>query len=243
MESRSSGRSVRGSITSALTPCSAASVSAARSAVTAIREMPDDGHIGALARDTRAAELDEMLLAVRHLAADPVEGLVLDEDHGVLVADRRLEQALRVGGGGGDGDEQPGHVQEERLQAVRVGGAELVAGALGHAHDEWHTNLTAEHVVDVRGVVDDLVEREQREVDRSSARRLGADRASRRRRRCRRSCSRRWACRACAARRTPRAGPSVTLKAPPNTPMSSPISSTRSSRRSSSRRAALSASR
>ena len=37
--------------------------------------------------------------------------------------------------------------------------------------------------------------------------------------------------------------PSVTRKAPPNTPMSSPIKTTRSSRRSSSRRAAFNASR
>ncbi len=84
----------------------------------------------------------------------------------VLVADRALQQALRVGGGGGHGDEQAGDVQEQRLQAVRVGGAELVAGALGHAHDQRHARLAAEHVVDVRGVVDDLVERQQREVDR-----------------------------------------------------------------------------
>ncbi len=57
-------------------------------------------------------------------------------------------------------------MQEQRLQAVRVGGAELVAGALRHAHDQRHRRLAAEHVVDVGRVVDDLVEREQREVDR-----------------------------------------------------------------------------
>ena len=38
--SRSSGRSVRGSITSASTSCSVASCSAARSAVIAMREIP-----------------------------------------------------------------------------------------------------------------------------------------------------------------------------------------------------------
>ena len=77
-----------------------------------------------------------------------------------------FSRPLRVGRRGGHRHEQPGHVQEQRLQAVRVGRAELVAGALGHAHDQRHARLAAEHVVDVRGVVDDLVEREQREVDR-----------------------------------------------------------------------------
>ncbi len=114
----------------------------------------------------RLAEVDEHVLAVGHLAAHAVERLVLDEDHGVLVADGALQQALGVGGGGGHGDEQAGDVQEQRLEAVRVGGPELVPGALGHAHDERHAGLAGEHVVDVRGVVDDLIEGEQGEVDR-----------------------------------------------------------------------------
>jgi hypothetical protein len=91
---------------------------------------------------------------------------VLDEDHRVIVADRALQQALRVSGCRGRGDEQAGDVQEQRLEAVRVRRAELVASALRHAHDERYASLAGEHVVDVRGVVDDLVEREQREVDR-----------------------------------------------------------------------------
>ena len=84
------------------------------------------------------AEVDDVVLVLGHLAALAVEVLVLDEDDRVVVADRRLEQALRVGRGRGDGDEQAGDVQVERLEAVRVRRAELVAGALGHAHDERH---------------------------------------------------------------------------------------------------------
>ena len=49
---------------------------------------------------------------------------------------------------------------------MRVGRAELVPRALRHAHDQRHRDLTAEHVVDVRRVVDDLVEGQEREVDR-----------------------------------------------------------------------------
>ncbi len=126
----------------------------------------DDRHVGALAAHGRVAEGLHVVLPVGHLAPLAVERLVLDEDHGVLVADRGLQQALGVGGGGGGGDEQPGHVHEERLQAVGVRGPQLVARALGHAHHQRHAGLPAEHVVDVGGVVDDLVEREQREVDR-----------------------------------------------------------------------------
>src|SRR5258708_38306313 len=44
--------------------------------------------------------------------------------------------------------------------------AELMACSLRHPHDQWHPGLAAEHVVDVSGAVDDLVERQQREVDR-----------------------------------------------------------------------------
>ena len=47
-----------------------------------------------------------------------------------------------------------------------MSGPQLVARALGHAHHERHAGLPAEHVVDVGGVVDDLIERQQREVDR-----------------------------------------------------------------------------
>jgi hypothetical protein len=107
-----------------------------------------------------------VVLVLGHLAALAVEVLVLDEDDRVVVADRRLQQTLGVGRRRGHGDEQAGHVEEERLEAVRVGGAELVAGALRHADDERYGDLAAEHVADVRGVVDDLVVGEQREVDR-----------------------------------------------------------------------------
>ena len=66
----------------------------------------------------------------------------------------------------GTATSRPGHVEEQRLPGVRVRRAELVAGALRHAHDERHLDLAAEHVADRRRVVDDLVHRQQREVDR-----------------------------------------------------------------------------
>ena len=90
---------------------------------------------------------------------------MLDEDDRVVVADRRLQQALAVGRGGGAGDEQSRHLQVERLEAVGVGGAELVAAAARHPDHHWHLRLAVEHVWDRGGVVDDLVQREEAEVD------------------------------------------------------------------------------
>src|ERR1044072_7045885 len=112
--SRSSGRSVRGSITSASPPCSLARTRA----------------VGAA------------------LAPPSVEALVLDEDDRVVVADRRLQQRLAVGRGGGAGDEQSRHLQVERLEAVRVGGAELVATAARHPDHHRPPRVAVEHVGD-----------------------------------------------------------------------------------------------
>ena len=66
----------------------------------------------------------------------------------------------------GTATSRPGTCRNSASRQCECVGPELVAGALGHAHDERHARLAAEHVVDVRGVVDDLVEGEQREVDR-----------------------------------------------------------------------------
>ena len=49
---------------------------------------------------------------------------------------------------------------------MRVSRPELMARALRHADHDRHLDLAAEHVADRRGVVDDLVHRQQREVDR-----------------------------------------------------------------------------
>ena len=66
-------------------------------AVIAMREMPTIVTSLALAAHRRLAEATVWSVVVGHLAALPVEVLVLDEDHRVVVADRRLQQALRVG--------------------------------------------------------------------------------------------------------------------------------------------------
>ena len=129
---------------------------------------PDDRDVAALAQDRSLTEVDERPVAVAigvgDLAASAVERLVLDEDHRVVVADRRLQKALAVGRRGRAGDEQAGDVQEHRLEAVGVSWAQLVAAAARHPNHDWDAHLAIEHVRDRRHVVDDLVHREQREV-------------------------------------------------------------------------------
>ena len=126
----------------------------------------DDRHVAPSRRTAADAEMDDVVVAVEDLAPHAVERLVLDEDDRVVVADRRLQQALGVGGRRRAGDEQAGDVQVHRLEAVRVGRAELMAAAARHPDHERDPDLAVEHVGDRRGVVDDLVEGEQREVDR-----------------------------------------------------------------------------
>ena len=50
------------------------------------------------AGDARLADRHDEVVELRHLEALAVEDLVLEEDHRVRIADRRLEQALGVGG-------------------------------------------------------------------------------------------------------------------------------------------------
>ncbi len=94
--STSSGRSERRSTTSASTSCSEASRSATASARTVANECDDDREVGALPRDLRAADGGGEVLVERDLALLLVDREVLDDEHGVLVADRRLQQPLGV---------------------------------------------------------------------------------------------------------------------------------------------------
>ncbi len=63
-------------------------------------------------------------------------------------------------------DPQTRNVRVPALEAVRVLGGQLPARAGGHADDERHRTLPSRHVAERGGVVDDLIERQQAEVDR-----------------------------------------------------------------------------
>ena len=73
-----------------------------------------------LARHLGRAERHRVV-RVRHVAPDgAVHLLVLEEQHRVVVADRRAEQAPGVGRGRGDDHLQARDVGEERLHRLRV---------------------------------------------------------------------------------------------------------------------------
>ena len=88
--------------------------------------------------------LSSVRSSLRHLTTAAVEVLVLDEDDRVVVRIAALSRPF-ASARGRDAVEQAGHVEEHRLARVRVRRAELVTGALGHAHDERHGHLAAEH--------------------------------------------------------------------------------------------------
>ena len=135
----SSGTSVRGSITSTL---DALALELARGAqrVRDHRAERDDRDVGSLAARRAPAELDRVaLLRHRHRLAEE-EQLLLEEDHGVVVLDRRREQALRVERVRRHHDDEARDVREQRLQALRVLRAEAHAAAGDHPEHERHAS-------------------------------------------------------------------------------------------------------
>src|SRR5215813_2204802 len=126
----------------------------------------DDGDVGALAAHDGLAEGNQEVGVLRDFAFDVVERLGLDEDHRVVVADRRLQQSLGVHRRGRPHDLEAGHVIEVHLHRLRVLRGELVRGTAGAADDDRHVVLAAGHVAEFRRRVHDLIERQQREVER-----------------------------------------------------------------------------
>ena len=158
----SSGASVRGSITSTEMPRSASR----SAAVSASSTMPDSATTVtsvALARHACAAERDR--LARLDLASPPVEPDVLDEEDGVAVEQRTPHEAVRVRRVRRHGDLDPGDVHEPRLEALRVLGPHAHPGHDRSPDHERHGELPAGEVVQLRGLVEDLVHRDADEVE------------------------------------------------------------------------------
>src|SRR5713101_5945032 len=105
------------------------------------------------------------VVTVGNHSADVVEAHRLEEHHRVVGADGRFQHALGILGRGRRDDQQAGDEPVQHLEAVRVLRRQLVAGAARHTDHHRHLGLAAEHVADLRRVVDDLVVRDQREVD------------------------------------------------------------------------------
>jgi hypothetical protein len=79
---------------------------------------------------------------------------------------RRFEKPFRVHRRRGPHHLQSGHVIEVALHRLRVLGGELMRRSARAAHHDGDRVLPARHVVHLRGRIHDLIERQQREVER-----------------------------------------------------------------------------
>ncbi len=125
----------------------------------------DQGQVLALALDVGLADGDSVFLfGFGHIAARKVEHLVLQEEHGVLVADRGEQQPLGVIRGGGDGHLDAGELGKGALDAGAVLRAVTLAAAVLAANDHGHVHQPAGHVAHARALVEDLVGADQEKV-------------------------------------------------------------------------------
>ena len=158
----SSGARVRRSRTSA---CDAVGLEPRRRLERRVdhRAVGDDRQVVARAPD-RALPMRHDVVLVRQVVLDPaVEVLVLEEEHRVVVADRRLEQALGVVGGRRLDHLEAGRVEEERLGVERVERPAADAAAARPADHHRHAGAVA--VAARRGEVGEHVEAAGDEVD------------------------------------------------------------------------------
>src|SRR6266581_927953 len=99
------------------------------------RAVADDGKMLPFARDARLPDRRQNLFALRQLLLDtPVEPLVLEIEHGILVADRRLDEALGVPHRRRVDDLEAGRVEECRFRILRMERPASNVAAAGAAH-------------------------------------------------------------------------------------------------------------
>src|SRR5579859_2215914 len=124
--------------------------------------------LGALTAHDRRSDGQDVI-AVGHLLRDePVHLLVLEEQHRVGVANRRLQQAVRIGGHARHHHLQAGHVGVESLDRLRVVEPAVNPAAERRPDDHGHVPVAVGAVARARGLADDLVEGgvdEVRELD------------------------------------------------------------------------------
>ena len=123
----------------------------------------DHGHVCALAHDPRLAEGNRLEL-LGNVALERIEQPMLEEDDRVVVVDRAPEQAAHVLRRRRKHDLEPRHVDEPRLELLRVLGSGAPAGAALGADRQRHLELAAAHRPVLRRLVDELLHREGQEV-------------------------------------------------------------------------------
>jgi hypothetical protein len=111
----------------------------------------------------RAAQGQGVLL-FGHRPLGPVQKLLLEEHHRVVVADRGFQQSLGVVGGGRDDHLEAGHVAHPGLHALRMLGRRAGPRAPGGAQHHGHGRLPAELVAHLGGLVGQLVHGDGEEV-------------------------------------------------------------------------------
>ena len=84
---------------------------------------------------------------------------MLDEDDRVVVADGGFEQPFGVGGSGGHDDLQSGHMSDPGLEALGMIRAHSAADAALDSDGQWDFELSAGHVMELCGVIDELIHR------------------------------------------------------------------------------------
>ena len=127
------------------------------------RPVGDERHVGAFAREPRLAELDHVLAFGNLAAHRAVVELRLEEHDGIVGANRRREQPLRVGRRRRDRDLHAGRVHVVRLGRVVVQLRRAHAAAVGHAHRDREPHLPTGPPPVAPDVRDQLVERRIRE--------------------------------------------------------------------------------
>jgi hypothetical protein len=113
-----------------------------------------------------ALPIGTIVLDLGHVELQPVHHLVLEEDDGVGIADRRLHQALGVGGVIGRHDLQARDLGVPGRIVLAVLGADAAGGAVRAAEHDSRADLAARHVERLGGRVDDVVDGLHGEVER-----------------------------------------------------------------------------
>ena len=118
----------------------------------------DDGEVVAGAAQRRPPQGHPVRPGRDRPLRQAVELLRLQEEHGVGILDRRPQQALGVGRGGGDHHLQPGHVGVEALDRLAVVERPVDPPAVGDPDHQRARPASARAVVEAGGLGDDLVE-------------------------------------------------------------------------------------
>src|ERR1039457_238232 len=108
------------------------------------------------ARDPRLSSRNHVVVVWNLFFDSPVQILVLEKDHGVVVADRRFHQSLGIVGRRWTDNLQPRRVHEPHLRILRMEGPTMyISAARTTQHERCRRSPT---VVRFRGHVDDLIE-------------------------------------------------------------------------------------